>query len=343
MKLIRIFSLVLALLLLAGCSSGVEEPDSDSDRRDPQSTTEPIVETTPTTQEPEVLVSVECVTRMTARSGGEERTGTFGYEADGIHIIPDQLSDSYLPVCTPEGLELYELRYNEEGVIDRRSEYDYTGDGQKAEYRYYDLEDDVLASRTVYTYDEQGKLLTQVGYGRQDIRTSYWEYSYDEQGNRILSSYTDMDGVNTWRYTYTYDENGRIVTESIFFPYFSKEGHQKLGYYTYSYDASGLLMKKLWTETQGSYFVHNDYYYSYNEAGLLTEVKEIDEHGKEDGLITYTYDAQNRLTGMSEVDRDYDYSLSFFYEQLELPQTLAESARIWSQTGLISYYVSQPE
>jgi len=342
MKLIRILSLMLALLLLVGCASGLEEePDKDGDRREPQSTTKPGIETTPATQE--VLVSVECVTAVVARSDGEERTGTFGYERDGIHIIPHQPIDDYETVCSPEGLELYDLRYNEEGIVDRRSEYDYNSSGNKTEYRYYDLEDDVLAGRTVYTYDAQGLLVTSEGFGRQNIRTSYWEYSYDEQGNRILSSYTDMDGVNTWRYTYTYDENGRIATEAIFFPYGSDGNHSQLGYYRYTYDASGLLTKKLWTETTGSYFVHNDYYYSYNEAGQLTEIKEIDEHDREDGRITYTYDEQNRLTGMSEVDGDYDYSVSFIYEQLELPQSLAEDALLWSQTGLIAYYVSQPE
>lgn len=342
MKLIRIVALMMALLLLCGCSSGLEEEhDKDGDRKDSPSSTEPETTAAPTQ---EALVSVDCLTSIVSRSDGEERTATIRYETDGVHLIPYQLAGEYMSVYSPEGLELYELRYNEEGVADRRSEYVYNSDGQKTEYLYYYLDEGYLARRSVYEYDAEGHLLSLRGYyGKDGLADGYWEYSYDEQGNRILSSYTDSDGVNTWRYTYTYDENRRIATETTFFPYGSNGNHSQLGYYSYTYDASGLLTKKLWTETTGSYFVHNDYYYSNNEAGRLTEIKEIDKHGEVDSLISYTYDAQNRLTGMHEEDGDYVYSVSFLYTQLELPQSLAEAAEVWSNSGLIAYYFSQSE
>lgn len=336
MKIKSILALVLALLLLAGCTSGLEEDRNNEDRGDAVS--DPAQETT---QEQEVLVTVECLTSVISRSGDEERTATIGYEQDGIHVIPQELVDQYLTVCSPEGLELYELRYNEEGVNDRRSEYSYNEDGLRTEYRYYNLEDGVLSNWTVYTYDEDGHLLKTQGFYGKNYANGYWEYSYDDQGNRILSSYTDGEGKNTWRYTYTYDENGRILTESIYVPYDSKEGHDRLGYYTYSYDASGRLSKKIWTETQGSIFVHDDIHYTYNEAGLLTCSTQIDEHGKVDEVMTYTYDSQNRLISM--VDEKYDYSVTYVYGQMELPQERAEDALVWSETGLIAYCVPQPE
>jgi hypothetical protein len=335
MKLIRIISLVMALALLAGCTVDTE-PNGKETVSTAVSTTAP--ETKPT-QEP--LVTVDCLLSIIATDGVEQRTGTIRYESDGIHIVPDVLVDEYHSVLSPEGLELYELRYNEEGINDRRSEYIYNSDGHVTEYRYYYVDEDRLANWTVYEYDADGHLLATRGYyGNEGKSSGAWEYSYDDQGNMILSSYISTDGENTWRYAYTYDDQGRTLTETTYYPYRSNDKHDCLGYYTYYYDAAGLLVKRLWTETTGSYFVHNDYYYTYNEAGLLTEIKEIDKRGEVDEVVTYTYDSQNRLTSMTDEEEDYYYSVTFVYGQMELPKSLVDAAQIWSTRGLIAYYVS---
>lgn len=341
MKLFRIISLVMALALLAGCSAGPASTGSQSGGKDTVSPTTPttLPETQPTTQEP--VVAVDCLLSIVSRYEDEEYTGTIRYEADGIHIVPDVLVDDYHTILSPEGLVLCDMRYNAEGVHDHRLEYSYNSDGQVTEFRYYYVDEGRLNHHTIYEYDAAGHLLTEYTYYGDDgsIRSG-WEYSYDENGNRILSSFTDMEGINTWRYTYTYDENGRILTAAKFFPYDADGEHDQLGYYTYSYDAAGRLVSKLWTETKGTYFVNHDYYYSYNEAGLLTQSKAVDDRGDVEELMTYTYDNQNRLT--SVVDELYGYNVTFVYGQIELPASLAEAAKVWSESGLINYYVIKP-
>lgn len=339
MKLFKILAPLLALLILAGCASGAEQSSNVNNNQNSGKETVPT--TVPATQPTqEKVVTVDCLISIVASNGVEERTGTIRYEADGIHIVPDVLLDDFETIVSPDGRILCLLRHNEEGVLYQRIEYKYNDKGQQTEYLYYYLDEDRLGHGNIYEYNEAGLLVRVLTYySSSDTAKPTTEYSYDENGNLILTSHTNTEGLNNWRYVYTYDDQGRMKTATTYFLQNSDKPHVQLGYYTYYYDESGLLVKKIWTDVTKLYFVHNDFYYSYNEADLLTEIKEVDKRGNVDELVTYTYDEQNRLISMSDVEDDYYYATTYIYGQIELPESLAEDAKVWSETGLINYDV----
>ena len=323
----RLISILLLLTLLAGCGSTPASQDS--------------VPTTAPTEPTQAMVTVECVTGLVSTYEGVEKTITIRYEADGIHIVPDNIDYRYETVLNPLGQVVYELGYNDENILNYRIEYTYDAAGNLVEWLNYDTEDDEVASRTTRTYDEHGRLIKSATNHRRDIPGGYYDYTYDAKGHIASRSYTDTEGVNTWNNTYTCDDSGRIVTGTISYPLYNNSNHEQLGDYTLSYDEGSRLTAQRWTETHRSIFVHSDYFYTYNEAGLLTSSRKVDSDGEVDDSVTYNYDSNNRLISIE--DHVEGSTVTFVYSELELPAELAEAAAFFTQTGLIQYYAPMPE
>jgi hypothetical protein len=115
------------------------------------------------------MVTVECVTGLVSTYEGVEKTITIRYEADGIHIVPNNTGYRYETVLNPLGQEVYELGYNDENILNYRIEYTYDAAGNLVEWLNYDTEDDEVASRTTRTYDEHGRLIKSATNHRRDI------------------------------------------------------------------------------------------------------------------------------------------------------------------------------
>ena len=58
-------------------------------------------------------------------------------------------------------------------------------------------------------------------------------------------------------------------------------------------------------------------------------------------MVIYNYDSNHRL--VSVVDEVEDATMTFIYDQLELPADLAADAAVFTDTGLIHYYAPMPE
>lgn len=326
MKMKRLIPLFLLLALLTGCGGNAPKESTP--------TTEP-------TEPPLMMVNLECVTKIISTYDGEEQTATIRYEDDGIHIVPDTTGSRYETVLDPFGKEIYELRYNDENTITYRIDYTYDEAGHLVELLNYDTVDDQVASRTTRTYDKNGRLIKVATNHRNDIPGGYYDYTYDANGHIASRSYTDTDGVNTWNNTYTCDDSGKIITGTISFPLYSNDNHKQLGYYTLSYDSEGRLLAQCWTETHRSIFVHDDYYYTYDEAGHLIESQEMDNDGNIESTVTYHYDSSGRLISIE--DSADNATVTFIYEQTELSPLLSDAAAYFSQNGLIQYYAPMPE
>lgn len=323
----RLISILLLLTLLTGCGSTPASQDS--------------VPTTAPTEPTQATVTVECITGIVAAYAGGEETAAIRYETDGIHIVPDSTGSRYETVLDPNGKEIYELRYNEENILTYRTDYTYDEAGNLLEWLNYDTVDDQVASRTTHIYDEAGREIKTTTNYRNDIPGGYYDFTYDANGHIASRSYTDMEGVNTWNYTYTCDASGRIVTGTISYPLYNNSNHEQLGYYTLSYDEGSRLTAQRWTETHRSIFVHSDYFYTYNEAGLLTSSRKVDSDGEVDDSVVYNYDSNNRLISIE--DHVEGSTVTFVYSETELPAELAEAAAFFTQTGLIQYYAPMPE
>jgi YD repeat-containing protein len=139
---------------------------------------------------------------------------------------------------------------------------------------------DYGSSRTTYTYDANGNVLSEEGDhnadGTVDSRTTY---TYDANGNLLSEEWDgNADGTVHRRVTYTYDADGNLLT------YESDSGADGTvdERYTYTYDANG---------------------------NLLTEEHDYGADGTVDQRRRYTYDADgNQLTYESDYGADGTYA-----------------------------------
>ena len=91
-----------------------------------------------------------------------------------------------------------------------------------------------LKSFTIYTYDNQGKLVSEsIDFDGNGVADSVTNYRYQ----RIFESYDDGDGIVNHSKTYTYDDNGNLATESID----NNGDNVRDRINTYIYDANGNL------------------------------------------------------------------------------------------------------
>ncbi len=185
-------------------------------------------------------------------------------------------------------------------------------------------------STTVMEYAfGEGGLLTLLNTFRNDLLTTRTSFTYDELGNMV---YHETDGGQSWGpdgvvdeyYLYTYDDAGRILT---------KEGHSyaSANHWRYTYDDRGRRVGELfwalspalpyWRCTAWTYddrdrvltsvegclgAVVREASYAYDERGNLLEIMEYDTLADWSETWTWTYDNQNRRTTFAYVLSDSD-------------------------------------
>ncbi len=150
------------------------------------------------------------------------------------------------------------------------------------------------AGSTIYTYNEDGKLIKQESKANPDFADikSYSEgvreYTYDDQGRNILYLEFDAAGKQTSRRETSYSEDGLTVTENSF----GEDGKQSYCYITEYYDIEREKRKSSQT-------------YKYNveiSDRMLTEDVKYDEHENEISEINYYEDG-----GKNEFIHEYTY------------------------------------
>jgi RHS repeat-associated protein len=168
---------------------------------------------------------------------------------------------------------------------------------------------DPLGHTTSYAYDAADRLTTTtdalthtvtLAYDNADRLTSKTDqnghttsYGYDNDGNR-----TSVTGPDTSSTTLTYDDAGNLLTRT------DDNNHTT----TYTYDANNRLASK--TDP-----LAHQWTYSYDPVGNKTQV--VDGNGNattsdpNDGKTTYTYDTNDRLTGIDYSDSTPDVSFTY--------------------------------
>ncbi len=156
----------------------------------------------------------------------------------------------------------------------------------------YTSENDSLpASKTVYTYDTDGRLVKEDFYGDNN----YTVYEYDRNGIMISDTnyYHGNEAVKT---EYIYDDKGRLFTEIVY------ENEHESGRYKYGYNSSDRLISK-------EYPSGSCEYYEYDDNGNMIEKT----YG--DVVDEYTYDEENRLIKHRHHE-EYDWRAAYthYYE-----------------------------
>ncbi len=219
-----------------------------------------------------------------------------------------------------------EYTYDEKGRIASEKLGDYSGLVFEYSYDEYDrvvkrYERDVNfpegGAEYTFTYDEKGNLIREEQFNHYMGYAEYTrEYSYDTLGRlaeEVRTWFAPYGAENAMRtssknvYSYEYDQYGNVKTYEEC-TYFNELFDGGVSFYlyelireSYSYDAEGrLLSARFYGEPPGDAFTEDEqYYYSYNAAGLLTEEKYIEICGGDkllESVYKYSYDAAGRLT-----------------------------------------------
>ena len=156
-------------------------------------------------------------------------------------------------------------------------------------------------TRTVYTYDGDGNVLSITNYASDHLTINSFDvYMYDSLGNQQTD--TNQDG----EWVYTYDADSQL-TKAVFTPNSTDPDGLTSQNLQYFYDAAGNRISETVNGVTTAYTTNNlnEYTavdgasYSYDKDGNLTATTA--------GAHTYTYNSQNQLIGVQTPTDTYTY------------------------------------
>lgn len=163
-------------------------------------------------------------------------------------------------------------------------------------------------SRYVYTYDNQGNLIT-ANYTAHDGYKASYTFEYDEKGNNVRQIYTD--DYNEYEYLMTYDANGNMTRQEIVY-----NGESQVLNIDITYDDNGRIVKEVCTYDANTQETLD---YTYDEKGNCTKEVFTYVDGKQ-SIHDFTYDDYGNV--IQEVFTDSDGSVQYIktkYELLYIP------------------------
>lgn len=190
--------------------------------------------------------------------------------------------------------------------------------------------DGIVTSRSTYTHDADGNMLTWEGDNDGDGAADYvYTFTYDADGKSLTRLYdSNNDGAADGRFTYTYDANGRLSEESadsngdgdpdsILTITYTDAGNEKLlsrdrdadgdGDFltSFTYDTNGHKLSKV-DDTNADGNANRIYDFTHNANGqMLTQRLDHNADLTVDSIQTFTYDANGQqLTYRSDSNAD---------------------------------------
>lgn len=208
-----------------------------------------------------------------------------------------------------------QMAYNEYGQLVEKWRPEADGSKSSVTTYVYDELGNCTEENTEYgryerTYDEQGRMLSELYYS-SDVCKSEYRYTYDEAGFVVeevrISRYSD-ERNETYQITYNADH-----TESLIHYFRNGEAN---GYTKETYDGNGNVL------TTNSYD-QNDAWtggitYEYDAQGrIAVEQHSSSRETQPDYDVIYTYD-ENGLLLSKNVDYYYGYLTEYTYEPFEI-------------------------
>lgn len=355
-----ICALVLALLfsLLTGCKKPEPTtPDSTPGTSHPGTT----VSTAPTeSYDPDALVTIDLITGILYKTeaAGSAQSYRIQYDAAGkllyvaqngetpdilVQLDYDAAGNRIAYTNTILGIQ---QTYDPQGNIltDRKSNYSltYTYDGADrciVEERH--SADGALLSRSSYTYDAQGNLISEVLERNGSIHAEI-RHTYDAQ-NRHLTETFYRDGVVSPEgvsYVWQYDDRGNLLQEQLYYgallgrrmEYTYDAAGNKLSACQYNsdgsaflqnylYDAAGNLLRweRITVDAKGTEYTQTSYY-EYDDQGRMTLQRDVNQVGKE-RVFRWSYDENGNLAAHSFTSTDQSYQYRWTYDDRGNPLT----------------------
>lgn len=167
-------------------------------------------------------------------------------------------------------------------------------------------------SRYVYTYNENGQLIT-ANYTGYDGYVASYTFFYDDKGNNVKQIYEDE--YSTYEYLMTYDENGNMLSQVLMY-----NGEVESMNIVATYNESGKVIREVCTYYDGSQESKD---YTYDANGKCTQVVFTDENGE--NVYEYTHDEHGNV--IKEIYTSFDGSVQYVntkYELVYIPYGITE-------------------
>ena len=223
---------------------------------------------------------------------------------DACYVIQVEKTDSKL--SKPVTLT---LAYDSQGNLlmhregNERTTYTYDAQGRMLTNYGHDLALDLPLQMIDYTYDAEGRLTREEGYYMMEDNNAYYcIYDYDDQGNMTCKQYRNGKLFEEWRYSV----QGQLV-EQIH--------HKYNRHYQYTYTYFGKLQTESYTYDNGnglrtetteytyslqqlrkkSCLPWRETTYEYGAGGLLMQKLHVDHWQNREERRNYAYDPSGRL------------------------------------------------
>ena len=183
------------------------------------------------------LLEKRLISSVTAQMGGSERNVEFAYRENDRTVVATGMADITVSFGWDEDGRIVSIVEKSTGG-DYGIAYAYDGDGNRIEKTV--SRNDAVASKTVYTYDAEGKLVTQTTTLPDGTVSSETDYTYNDNGDLIkeVSQWQNDEPVVT-KYSYTYDDSKQAVLRLTL----NAQGAQ-VSKTEYTYDESGKLTRE---------------------------------------------------------------------------------------------------
>lgn len=206
--------------------------------------------------------------------------------------------------------------------------YSYTPRGWLAVIKYSGTATDLLQLN--YLRDKRGLIITTIETRTgQATGTTTWTYTYDDL-KRLITANGLGPGVsaevNAINYGYTYDKAGNRLSQSV-----SEDGGVP-AVTAYTYNSLDQLVHEYSPGAQSKTYAYDKHGYQISESTGTGDIR------------TYTWDAQNRLTGVHVNDDDttvtfaYDSSGARIHRKLQVPDSPDEDTRYLTDSANPSGY-----
>ena len=144
------------------------------------------------------------------------------------------------------------------------------------------LQEGVYGINYKYDYDEQGNMIKESSFIKNNSPGQSSIYKYDSKGNNIDMSCFDEKDQFLFRDTYEYDSIGNIIKQNSF-----GKNNEFDGYNIYKYDKKGNKIERNYYNKNDSLGARN--YYKYDKQGNKIEEKNYKTNGDLREINTYKY------------------------------------------------------
>jgi hypothetical protein len=218
-----------------------------------------------------------------------------------------------------DGNKTEEISYDESGAISSKSVYTYDKQGRPTDYLTYSSGADKTLSKSqknVYKLDDKGNVIEYTVYQFDGTVGTRFLYKYDAQGNRIDETTYAWNGARVGKLLSTYDEAGHLLTLA------SYNADDSISWkIVNTYNAKGNKIEA----TQ--YIVGILRYrvtFNYDDKGRIIEEETLEynkppnslrsSHSPEAGRIVYTYNDKERTKEIETYKEDGSLKNRMIYQ-----------------------------